>query len=58
MSVLPLYNMWQYSKLFPSESLSLTAEDNTLFLGHDEVTIKEIPIVRVLLFINSYLSHN
>ena len=40
MSVLPLYNMWEYSKLFPSESLPLTAEDNTLFLG-DEVTIKE-----------------
>ena len=47
MSILPLYNMWQYSKLFPSESLPLTAEDNTLFLG-DEVTIKENQIVRVL----------
>ena len=47
MSVLPLYSMCQYSKLFPSESLLLTAEDDTLFLG-DEVTIKENQIVKVL----------
>ena len=52
MSVLPLYNMWQYSKLFPSASLTLTAEDDTLFLG-DEVTIQENQIVRVLPVPNS-----
>ena len=40
MTVLPLYNMCQYSKLL---SLPLTAEDDTLFLG-DEVN----QIVRVL----------
>ena len=47
MSVLPLYNMWQYCKLFPSESLPITAEGDTLFHG-DEVTIKENQIARVL----------
>ena len=46
MSVLPCKICGSIPSLFPSESLPLTAEDNTLFLG-DEVTIKENQIVRI-----------